>query len=209
MAWQFATVAGAGQTRLTLPDSHRLSASDVLRLVILHGDQQTIDFIGGVDFFAEPPSTIRWTDLPVQAGDTLIVFNYGASQAVPNEPYPITGTSLLERGLAWLTAMQQQFDACRVLYQRGPRFAELKAPLGKTTLEIDDTHGIEQFESRDFLIPAQRLVLVGERVLPLAGDRIRQINGPAYEVLAPAHEPPFRYSDPFGKVLRIHTKQVR
>ena len=29
-----------------------------------------------------------------------------------------------------------------------------------------------------------------------------------YEVLAPGKEPCLRYSDPFRKTLRIHTKQV-
>ena len=29
-----------------------------------------------------------------------------------------------------------------------------------------------------------------------------------YEVMAPGGEPPFRYSDPYRRTLRIHTKHV-
>jgi hypothetical protein len=47
--------------------------------------------------------------------------------------------------------------------------------------------------------------------LPVAGDRIRETVGErvfVYEVLAPGNEPHYRYSDPFRKLLRIHTKYV-
>ena len=51
--------------------------------------------------------------------------------------------------------------------------------------------------------------------LPKAGDRIKEASGEGrgstsyiYEVLAPETEPAYRFSDPYRRTLRIHTKQV-
>ena len=66
-------------------------------------------------------------------------------------------------------------------------------------------------ESRDFLVLAADLVLAGKAELPRAGDRIRETDGGQiflYEVMAPGGEPPWRYSDPYRRALRIHTKFV-
>jgi hypothetical protein len=66
-------------------------------------------------------------------------------------------------------------------------------------------------ESRDFLLLAADLVLDGTSTLPQRGDRIYESQGDqtyVYEVTAPAKEPCWRYSDPYRKTLRIHTKQV-
>jgi predicted MarR family transcription regulator len=54
-------------------------------------------------------------------------------------------------------------------------------------------------------------VLGGSPTLPERGDLIRETQGAKtfiYEVMAPGKEPPWRWSDVFRKVLRIHTKQV-
>jgi hypothetical protein len=54
-------------------------------------------------------------------------------------------------------------------------------------------------------------VLDSNTVLPKAGDQIHESVGASvfvYEVMAPGAEPPFRYSDPYRKALRIHTKHV-
>jgi hypothetical protein len=70
---------------------------------------------------------------------------------------------------------------------------------------------VERIESRDFLILAEDLVLDGTVVLPVRGDRIRETQGGkvyVYEVVAPGNEPCWRYSDPFRKTLRIHTKHI-
>ena len=55
------------------------------------------------------------------------------------------------------------------------------------------------------------LLLAGVPVLPERGDRIRETQGATtyvYEVMAPGKEPHYRYSDPYRKTLRIHTKHV-
>ena len=45
----------------------------------------------------------------------------------------------------------------------------------------------------------------------VAGDQVRETAGTnvfVYEVNAPGGQPPFRYSDPYRRVLRIHTKHI-
>ncbi len=70
---------------------------------------------------------------------------------------------------------------------------------------------VVRIQSRDFLIHTADLVLTGTQTLPIAGDLIREIQDAStfvYEVMAPGNEPHYRYSDPFRKLLRIHTKHV-
>ena len=64
-----------------------------------------------------------------------------------------------------------------------------------------------RYESRDFLITASDLVLTGTLVLPERGDEIID-DCFVYEVMAPANEPEWRYSDSFRNTLRIHTKNT-
>jgi len=99
-----------------------------------------------------------------------------------------------------------------VVYERGASSVEVQATLGETTFEQADDFGIVQkIESRDFLIRTGDLVLNGQPALPKSGDHIHDTSGTkvfVYEVSAPGSEPPFRYSDPYRKALRIHTKHV-
>jgi hypothetical protein len=125
---------------------------------------------------------------------------------------------LLEQASAWLDGMRKTHLSRTVTYQRPSTGSgqaaevEVAATIGKTVFEIDDGSGaVVQWESRDFLITAVDLVLAGEVVAPQAGDRIRETqDGRAYvyEVMAPGKEPCWRYSDPYRKTLRVHTKQV-
>ena len=87
------------------------------------------------------------------------------------------------------------------------------ATFGRTLLKLDNGYGGVRMEwtDRDFLISAADLMLAGTAVLPERGDRISETQGTktlVYEVMAPGGEPPWRWSDPHRKVLRIHTKQV-
>jgi hypothetical protein len=120
--------------------------------------------------------------------------------------------NLFEQGAAWLAGKLQAHGSVEVVYQRGAAQVALRATIGKTEFEIDDGSGvIQRFQSRDYLIQTADLELGGEPTLPVAGDRIRETVGErvfVYEVLAPGNEPHYRYSDPFRKLLRIHTKHV-
>lgn len=119
---------------------------------------------------------------------------------------------LLETGLAFLEDQRHKHMTRTVVYARGSDSVELAATVGRTVFEQADEFGIvHRTESRDFLVLTMDLVLAGVQTLPKAGDRIRESAGEqtfVYEVMAPGTEPPFRYSDPYRKTLRIHTKQV-
>lgn len=119
---------------------------------------------------------------------------------------------VLEKGLAWLDDQRRTHMTRTVVYQRGADAVELAATIGRTEFEQVDEHGVVQrVQSRDFLVRAADLVLAGAPALPKAGDRIRETVGAqtfVYEVMAPGNEPPWRYSDPYRKALRIHTKHV-
>jgi len=119
---------------------------------------------------------------------------------------------LLETGSNWLENQRHQHMTRTVLYQRGTDTVELAATIGRTVFEQADEFGvIHRIESRDYLVPTVDLVLASVPALPKAGDRIRETAGDqvfVYEVMAPGNEPPWRYSDPYRRTLRIHTKHV-
>lgn len=98
------------------------------------------------------------------------------------------------------------------MYERGGESVQIAATVGRTVFEQADDYGvIHRTESRDYLVLATDLVLSGTQTLPRAGDRIRESDGDkvfVYEVMAPGGEPAYRFSDPYRRTLRIHTKQV-
>ncbi|MBX3363934.1 MAG: hypothetical protein KF866_04140 [Phycisphaeraceae bacterium] len=119
---------------------------------------------------------------------------------------------LLEQGAAFLDGRRHAHLTRTVTYQRGADSVDLAATVGRTVFEQADESGfIRKVESRDFLVRRADLVLNGSETLPKAGDRVREADGAqthVYEVMAPGGEPPYRWSDPYRKVLRIHTKHV-
>jgi hypothetical protein len=119
---------------------------------------------------------------------------------------------LLQRGSDWLEGQRVKHLTRSVIYQRGASRVEVSATIGRTVFEVDDGFGVfERIESRDYLILVQDLVFNGQPAIPEPGDRILEADGSrtiVYEVMAPGREPHWRYSDPYRKTLRIHTKQV-
>lgn len=121
-------------------------------------------------------------------------------------------TNLLQSGSSWLADQMKTHASVDVIYERGAEQVPVKATIGKTEFELDDGSGVVvRIQSRDYLIQAVDLQLGGSPSLPVAGDRIRESQGEktfVYEVMAPGNEPHYRYSDPFRKLLRIHSKHV-
>jgi len=119
---------------------------------------------------------------------------------------------LLEQGAQFLDDQRHAHMTRMVVYERDTATVEVQATIGQTVFEQADEFGvIQRTESRDFLIRTADLILDGTPVIPKVGDRIRDTSGTKvfiYEVLAPGTEPPFRYSDPYRKALRIHTKHI-
>lgn len=119
---------------------------------------------------------------------------------------------LLDRGAAFLEDQRHRHMSRAVVYQRGTDAKELQATIGKTEFEqADDAGLIHRTESRDFLVRAADLDFGAGPILPRAGDQVRETVGTSvfvYEVNAPGGQPPFRYSDPYRRTLRIHTKHI-
>ncbi|CAG0972692.1 hypothetical protein PHYC_01335 [Phycisphaerales bacterium] len=119
---------------------------------------------------------------------------------------------LLDRGSAFLDDQRHKHMSRTVVYQRGAEAKEVLATIGRTEFEqADDAGLIHRVESRDFLVRAADLDLGAGPILPRAGDQVRETVGTqvfVYEVNAPGGQPPFRYSDSYRRVLRIHTKHI-
>ena len=119
---------------------------------------------------------------------------------------------LLKVGSDWLQSQRAKFLTRNIVYVRDAELVEIPATVGKTIFRVDTGYGrLERLESRDYLVTASELILGGQVKLPEAGDCIRETDGPTvyvYEVMAPGNEPVYRYSDPYRKTLRIHTKLV-
>ena len=117
-------------------------------------------------------------------------------------------SDLLEQGATWLGQQRVAFASRSVVYRRGAANVTLAASLGSTNTEFQDASGmIEQYQSRDFIVQAADLVLGGVTVLPQRGDRITD-GAATYEVLAPTGMECWKWSDPYRKAIRIHTKEV-
>jgi len=119
---------------------------------------------------------------------------------------------LLEQGVSWLDGMRQTHLSRTVTYQRGVDSVDLAATLGSTTYEVADEAGvIVQAKATDFIASAEALVLSGAVTRPQVGDRIRVPSGTkvlVFEVLDLGGTGHYRPSDPHGRMLRIHAKQV-
>jgi hypothetical protein len=118
---------------------------------------------------------------------------------------------LLQDGQSWLADQLKEHASRQVVYQRGAAQVSVQATIGRTLLKLDDGYGGVRMEwtDRDYLIQATDLVLSALQIVPERGDRVLDTVAAVtsiYEVMAFGGEPPWRFSDPFGKLLRIHTK---
>ena len=115
---------------------------------------------------------------------------------------------ILKNALSWLESQRKKHLTSLVHYRRHGDTAEVPATIGKTIFRIEDDYGrIVHYESRDYLISSADLLINGIIITPQKGDEIIDENF-IYEVMAPANEPEWRYSDSFRNTLRIHTKMT-
>ena len=112
---------------------------------------------------------------------------------------------LLKRGVDWLAAQVQAHASRLVSYEGDTGTVTVSATLGQTLFRLDASVGAAvEFSDRDYLIVAADL---GVQYPPKRGHQITDSDG-VYEVLAPPDEAPYRNSDPYGVLLRIHCKKV-
>ena len=111
---------------------------------------------------------------------------------------------MIQSGVEHLRAIQMQSVASEIVYKRlGGDALSVKAVVGRTVFRSTDVDGIwTRIETRDFIVPKE--LLASE---PQVGDEIGFL-GRTYEVLSPAGEPCWRWSDAFHTAYRIHAKNT-
>jgi len=125
---------------------------------------------------------------------------------------------MIASGVDWLETQRRAHMTRTVTYWRGAASVSVPATIGRTIFSVDKGAGFfERIEARDYLIAAADIILGGVAVTPARGDQIvesRGAEGPlpgvtyVYEVMAPANEPHWRWSDRSHAVRRIHTNLV-
>jgi hypothetical protein len=121
---------------------------------------------------------------------------------------------LIKDGIAWLDARKAESLAQPITYVRdGYSDLPIGATMGRTTYEVIDEFGrTSSASSVDFLISAALISwTIGVASLPRIGDRIKVTEGTVtrtFEVLDLTGEGHYRWSDPRGVILRVHTKLI-
>ena len=121
---------------------------------------------------------------------------------------------IMASGAAWLTDQLQANVAQPVSYLRDGAILAILATFGRKLLAIDDGIGSLRLEMTDcdFIVPAAALQIDGIRFEPERGDTVTlNRNGvtEVYEVLPFGSEQPWGWCDPFGEMMRIHTKRIQ
>ena len=110
---------------------------------------------------------------------------------------------ILRKGSKWLSNKMQSCTSTDIVYIRNGESKTIPAIFGQTKYERSDDYGMKtgSFLS-DFLIRLKDL-----EVYPEQGDRIIA-DGREYEVLELGQEGCWRWSDPYGIRMRVHTKLI-
>ena len=123
--------------------------------------------------------------------------------------------NLLQQGSAWLESTRAAYATQQVTYapaQGAP--ISVRATIGKSEFQVDDSSGLlTRLETRDYLILAADMVEDGSPIVPAPGDRISETAYPGappvtYEVMSPAGQPAWRWSDPYRQTYRIHARLI-
>ncbi len=98
-----------------------------------------------------------------------------------------------------------------ITYRRGPHSTPLTAPKDSSQFERDAGEGIsESYETTDFLIAVDELIIDGERTFPKQGDVIEETDPDTgqtytYRTVSPTGEKFYSYAGGMRRVLRVHT----
>jgi len=113
---------------------------------------------------------------------------------------------LLGQGCQWLAQQRGAHCASQVTYRRGETELAVSATFGRPDRDVEDQFGVRIGATMtDFLIAAADLESTfGE---PEPGDQV-VADGRVHEVLDLAGQGHWRWSDPHGVTMRIHTKQI-
>lgn len=122
-------------------------------------------------------------------------------------------TDLLNSASDWLLDTLKASASVEVTLRRGASATpNLKATIGRTTFEEQQGEEVfHRFESRDYIIQVNDYQIAGVATEPQAGDTFDEVrNGKTYryQIMSDGFESQWRFSDPFKKAYRIHTKQI-
>ncbi|OQA02451.1 MAG: hypothetical protein BWY69_01107 [Planctomycetes bacterium ADurb.Bin401] len=119
----------------------------------------------------------------------------------------VSMSNILKNGIEFLANKLKAHASQEVIYKRGADSASICASFGKTDYKIEDESGFQiGGQVTDFLFDAADLIIDGLLTVPKAGDRI-EVDGKVYEALFLSGGC-WKYSDPFGKMIRLHTKEI-
>ncbi len=123
--------------------------------------------------------------------------------------------NLLEDGATWLADQMEQNVSSPVVYVRGSQQCELNASFGKTQFEVTDQAGmLHNVESHDFILRSANMLFDGEIFVPKTHDEIHVVRSGVthryivaqYGSMIDSTEQVYRWCDPYGKQLRVHTR---
>ncbi len=111
---------------------------------------------------------------------------------------------VLRVGLEWLASKMHDSMSSMIEYSHQGNTKNIKAVFGHTAYERADDYGMKTGAfMNDFLI---RFADLG--IYPEIGDRILA-DGRQYEVMEHGEEGAWRWSDPYGIRIRVHTKLIK
>ena len=118
--------------------------------------------------------------------------------------------SMLRTGTEWLRDKRVSHMSRTVVYRRVDNTVSVSATVANSSFEQTESNAlVGHLEFRDFIIRTADLILASVNVLPEIGDLVDEVREGityTYQVTAPGIESPWRYSDPYKNILRIHTK---
>jgi hypothetical protein len=122
-------------------------------------------------------------------------------------------SNMMSAGAAWLALELASNAAVEITYTRGTSSVQLNATAGSYLLKLSEPNGGFRIvhTDRDYVFPAQNLILDGVVTVPQSGDQITEVTADGvtrtYVVMTyGGGEPLYRYSDPFRTLMRVHTK---
>lgn len=123
-------------------------------------------------------------------------------------------SSLIERALGLAARTLPAVAGGPIFYEGEGDTVWMDAAFGRSQFQVETAEGIQiEYTDRDFLFSADRLILNGELATPKRGHRIGVIekrgDGQMFEVLAPGGAQVYRFCDPQGYMIRVHTKRLR
>ncbi len=122
---------------------------------------------------------------------------------------------LLTRGMNRLADLRERTTRVAIWYYRPALTAGvlLEATPGQSDYTQSDGMGlVHRVETRDWLLPAESLVIATETITPQAGDLVYEYRGErvfVHEVLPLAGGPAWEWHDRHRRSIRVHTKYLR